>query len=367
VRIVNGEGELLYTNQAFLDLCGYGSIEELKAVSRRQLYTPESYAEHEKRKAMRKRGEPVPPSYEMSIVRRDGGIRHLNVLRKEIIWNGQKQFQVLYQDITDHKRAEAQSREGDTLREVDRLRTQLLANISHELRTPLASIKGFASVLLSYDKKLKREEKREYLETIDKSADRLTELIQQLLDMSRLDAGTMPIEKKSTGLGKLLRDAVAEAQVRSPTHRFSLELARRLPKADIDARRIRQVLDNLISNAVNYSHAETEVTVAARRVNSEILVSVADQGIGIPAGDLPHVFDRLFRAHQRRLQGKDGVGLGLSICRALVEAHGGRIWIESEEGKGTKCFFTLPIQTSKSAGNAPPSREPPETDLSGLA
>ena len=246
-------------------------------------------------------------------------------------------------DITERKRAEAKAREMETLKELDRLRTQLLANVSHELRTPLASIKGFATVLLSYDKKLKREEKREYLETINKSADRLTELIQQLLDMSQLDAGALPMDKKPAGIVKLLREAVAEARVRSPTHRFTLDMARRLPKTNIDARRIRQVMDNLIDNAIKYSPTGTEVMVTARRFNYEILISVTDQGIGISADDMPRIFDRLFRSHHRPVPGKEGAGLGLSICKSLVEAHGGRIWIESEEGKGTRCFFTLPI------------------------
>jgi PAS domain S-box-containing protein len=246
-------------------------------------------------------------------------------------------------DITERKQAQARQREAENLRELDRLRTELLANISHELRTPLSSIKGFATVLLEYEDKLKRPEKREYLETIDKNTDRLVELIEQLLDMSRLGAGMLPINKSPTSISELFQEVLAEVQVRAPAHRFTLDLPARLPRAHIDARRIHQVLDNLTNNAVKHSRAGTEITLSACKKGDEILVAVIDQGTGIPKNILPRVFERLFSSGKRHMAGTSGAGLGLSICKGLVEAHGGRIWIESEEGKGTTCFFTLPV------------------------
>jgi signal transduction histidine kinase len=243
----------------------------------------------------------------------------------------------------ERKQAEEKVREAETLRELDKLRNELLANISHELRTPLASIKGFTTMLIDYDRKLKRNEKRDYLETIDKNADRLTELIEQLLEMSRLGAGMLTIDRAPTTIQKMCREVIAEAQVRSPTHRFTLDLPRKSPRVNIDARRIRQVLDNLINNSVKHSQAGTEVTVAARRAGGELLFTVTDQGIGIPEKDQSRVFEPMFRSRPRPTSGGGGAGLGLSICKGLVEAHGGRIWIESEEGKGTRCFFTLPL------------------------
>jgi len=229
------------------------------------------------------------------------------------------------------------------LRDLDRLRTDLLANVSHELRTPLASIKGFSTMLLDYDKRLKHDKKRNYLESIDKSTDKLKELIDQLLDMSRLEAGMMALNKQYTDIEKLLQDTVVEAQVRLPTHRLSLDLIDGLPEVNIDPMRIRQVLDNIINNAVKYSPAGTEVVVAVRRVGNGLLTSVIDQGVGIPKEDHERVFERMYRSQKGQISGVRGAGLGLSICKGLVEAHDGRIWIESEEGKGTKCCFTLPI------------------------
>ncbi len=246
-------------------------------------------------------------------------------------------------DITDYKRMEAQALEVENLKQVDKLRTELLANVSHELRTPLASIKGFTTMLMDYDKRLSSAEKREYLETIDKNADRLVELIEQLLEMSRLGVGMLPIHKTPTDIITLCQTVINEAHVRSPNHIFISDLPLKLPKMDIDYRRVRQVLDHIINNAVKYSNPGTEIALSVQKTNNDILFTVTDHGVGIPKNDLPRVFDRMFHSRLGQKKGVDGAGLGLSICKRLIEAHGGKIWIESDEGIGTKCYFTLPL------------------------
>lgn len=254
---------------------------------------------------------------------------------------------ILSADITEHKQMEEKKREVETLKELDRLRAEVLANVSHELRTPLATIKGYATLLLDYDRRLKRDEKRNYLGFIDKATDRLVGLIDQLLDMSRLEAGLVEIEKAPASISKLIKEVVAETQVREPRRQLVLNLPRRLPRVNIDARRIRQVMDNLIDNAIKYSEEGTEVVISARQMGRKLQVSIADQGIGIPTLELPKVFDRIYRTRQKRVIEVGGAGLGLSICKKLVEAHGGKIWIESEEGKGSTCSFTLPLGTRR--------------------
>jgi len=253
-------------------------------------------------------------------------------------------------DITERKQAEEQAREAEALKELDRMRTELLSNVSHELRTPLATVKGYSTMLLDYDRRLRHDEKRKYLRFIDKASDRLVELIDQLLDMSRLEAGLVEIKKEPTSISSLIKEVVAETQVRKPRRQLVMNLPKRLPRLNIDARRIRQVVENLIDNAIKYSGEETEVVVSARQVRRRIVVSVTDQGIGIPGDDLPRVFDRIYRTRQRKVIEVGGAGLGLSICQKLVEAHKGRIWIESEEGKGTTVFFTLPVAVTKKGG-----------------
>jgi two-component system sensor histidine kinase KdpD len=280
---------------------------------------------------------------------KSGDIRTFLFSVAQIEFDGKPCLLVFTNDITDYKRIEAQAREVTTLRELDKLRTELFANVSHELRTPLASIKGFATMLLDYDKRLGVKEKREYLETIDKNTDRMVELIEQLLEMSRLGSGILSIKKSPTDVINLCQSVINEARVRSSEHKFVLDLPKKLPLVNIDDRRIRQVLDNVLDNAVKFSDDDTEITLSVRKLGKDMLFSVTDHGIGIPEKDLPRLFQRMFHTTQGHKADLAGAGLGLSICKGLVEAHGGKIWVESKEGVGTHCYFSLPITaTSKS-------------------
>lgn len=252
-------------------------------------------------------------------------------------------------DITEQKLNEVKVREAENLQEVDKLRRELLSNVSHELRTPLAGIKGFTSILLDYGKRLKASEKQEYLETIDKNADRMVELIEQLLEMSRLGAGIMMIRKKPTNVIKLCRAIMDVAKVRITNHAFILDLPRRLPIIEMDDDRIEQVLNQIIDNAARYSKAGTEIKLSVRKNKNEILFTLTDHGSGISKEDLPYIFDRLFIPKSRQKTGVSGAGLGLSICKGLIEAHNGRIWFESKEGEGSQCYFTLPLTPKPAA------------------
>lgn len=251
-------------------------------------------------------------------------------------------------DVTERKRAEEKAREVETLKEIDRLRTELLANVSHELRTPLATIKGYATMLLNYESRLQLDSRRQYVRSIDSAADQLMGLINQLLEMSRLEAGITRLNRAPTNICELIQGTVSESQVRAPGHRLVLDLPKSAPIMDIDAKSIRQVLDNLIDNATKYSPSGTSVTIRARRESRNLVISVADQGRGIAPEHLERVFERMYRVESE--QGSDhvsGIGLGLAICKGLVEGHGGRIWMESEPGKGSSCSFTLPLYPGK--------------------
>jgi PAS domain S-box-containing protein len=250
-------------------------------------------------------------------------------------------------DITDQKLIEAKAHEAENLKEVERLRRELLSNVSHELRTPLASIKGFASILIDYDKRLKAKEKLEYLKTIDNNADRLVELIEQLIEVSRLGAGMVSIHKKPTDIKGLCRATTAAARKRASDHLFVLDLPRKLPLINMDDDRIRQVLDHLIDNAIKYSKPGTQITLSVRKAADDVIFVVADQGSGITDEDMPHIFERMFTSQNKSRSGVSGAGLGLTICKGLIEAHNGKIWFESEVGVGSKCFFTLPLTSNK--------------------
>ena len=151
------------------------------------------------------------------------------------------------------------------------------------------------------------------------------------------------MQKAPANITNLLKEAVSQAMFRYPAHQIKLNLINKLPEVNLDTKRVWQVLDNLIDNACKYSKEGTEIVVSAQLIWQEIWINVADQGIGIPEEELHMVFERMYRVEQRLTPEIDGAGLGLAICKGLVEAHGGRIWMESEKGKGSRCCFTLPL------------------------
>ena len=244
-------------------------------------------------------------------------------------------------DITERKYLERKVIEYE---ELNKMKTDLLATVSHELRTPLATIKGYSTMMLDYFSRLNQNEKRDYLKSIDNSTDRLAMLVDNLLDTSRMEAGLLKLEKHSTSLVKLIETITTEAKLRANRHEILTRVDKQLPGMNIDAKRIRQVLDNLINNAIKYSPPNTKVTITAKKSGDEVILSVSDHGSGIPPEELKNVFDRMYRIEQRLYSGVDGLGLGLYICRRLVEAHGGRIWVESTVGKGSTVFFTLSLE-----------------------
>jgi signal transduction histidine kinase len=237
-----------------------------------------------------------------------------------------------------------ETRKVAALRELDRMKTELLGTVSHELRTPLGSIKGYATTLLTHGSKLRKDEQREFLEIIDSEADRLRDLIENLLDLSRLEAGVLRIDRQPTRLGGSVREVVRKVELASPSHTFVLDWPADDPMVNADQKRIYQVIQNLMTNAVKYSPDGGCITVAARVERRELVISVADQGLGIPEVELDKIFDRFHRVQTEGSRSIGGTGLGLAICKGLVEAHGGRIWAESAgEAQGSTFSFTLPL------------------------
>ena len=229
-------------------------------------------------------------------------------------------------------------------RELDEMKSQLLSTVSHELRTPLASIKGFATTLLRQDVDWDEDSRRDFLGIIDEESDRLSELISNLLDMSRIEAGTLRVEPESTELIPIIQETVEEFQHTTQIHRFQIRVAHGLPTVHADPRRVRQVLRNLVENAVKYSPGGGPIDVAAEPLPDCVQVSVSDRGLGIEPEHLDRVFDRFYQVDSASTRQVGGSGLGLSICKAIVKAHHGRIWAESEPGVGSAFYFTLPLE-----------------------
>jgi two-component system, OmpR family, sensor histidine kinase KdpD len=241
----------------------------------------------------------------------------------------------------DRQRLKEDTREIANLKKLDRLKTELLGTVSHELRTPLASIKGYATTLLEH-RRMNPDLRREFLGIIDSESDRLQELINNLLDMSRLEAGVLKVDAAPVQLGRAMRSIIERAQHLTSEHRMVLNWPDD-PWALADLPRVLQVVTNLLNNAIKYSPDGGEVELAGRVRGSMLLISISDQGVGIPPRELDKIFDRFHRVDGDLTRRVSGTGLGLAICRGLVEAHGGKIWVESEPGVGSAFTFSLPI------------------------
>jgi signal transduction histidine kinase len=238
----------------------------------------------------------------------------------------------------------AQAREVETLRQVDRLKDEFVGGVSHELRRPLASIKGYTASLLLPDARWDATEQREFLQVIDEEADHLAELIDNLLDLARLGAGSLQLTTEPLHLPALVDQVIrrVRAQAQLPAHPYHTRFPSRFPFVDGDGARIMQVLLNLLENAAKYSPAGTPIVVEGREQGDSVAISVRDMGPGLTADQAAHVFDKFYRVDASLTRETEGTGLGLAICRGVVEAHGGRISVEATPGRGCTFTVTLP-------------------------
>jgi PAS domain S-box-containing protein len=514
IRIINADGKILYANQAILDIYGYDSIKELKTTPHKKNYTPESYTEHQVRKEKRQRGEYVPSNYEISIIRKDGEIRHLEVFRKEVLWNDEKQFQVLYNDITERKRAEEALREsekkyrllaenasdvitvmdmnmrpiymspsitrllgysveeamargiengltpkslkvatkglaktiaaelkkkklkpvtvdfeltrkdGSTVwvaasvalirgsdgqpteilsilhdiserkkaeeallsykdhleelveertteldkakliaEEASKAKSEFLANMSHEIRTPLSSIIGFSELLADEVNGLLNNDQKKYLGYVTSSGQHLLSLINDILDLSKVEAGKMELQPTSFSISDLLKNSSSFIAEEAMKHNIRLlsEIPADVDVIEADERKVKQIIYNLLSNAVKFTPDGGSITTKADIVSPDsaalpikirkglpdteyVLVSVKDTGIGIAKKDQSKLFTEFHQIENPYTKKYEGTGLGLALSRKLVTLHGGRIWFESKgKGKGCTFYFILPL------------------------
>ena len=224
------------------------------------------------------------------------------------------------------------------------MRSEFLANVSHELRTPLAVIKGSANSLLQPDVIFDDMTRRDFLISIDRDADTLTRLVNDLLLMSRLDADALEVKRSPHRVSELIDSVKDRLDNLTAKHRLRIVIADDVPPVVIDEDRIGEVLTNLVENAVKFSEDNTTITIEARTSGEEVVMSVADEGVGIAPEIQQKIFERFFQGNARKNGRRKGTGLGLAICRGIVEAHGGRIWAESEPGRGTRFSFTLPVK-----------------------
>lgn len=257
-----------------------------------------------------------------------------------LLYNGETQALTIVENITA-------SKELERLKRIDRMKTEFVANISHELRTPLTAIKAYTETMYNSLEELDTDTLKEFLEVVLDQSNHLENLLNELLDFSRLERKALQIKKEKTNICELLESAVGAIKEFAASQGVKVFLEKKVPcfEAEVDPTRMKQVLLNLLSNGVKYSkkdEPEKYVKVVLDKDENGILIVVEDNGIGIPEHAREKIFEQFYRVDSSLTYEVSGTGLGLAITKEIVELHGGRIWVESEEGKGSRFFVWIP-------------------------
>jgi PAS domain S-box-containing protein len=233
------------------------------------------------------------------------------------------------------------------LREVENLRSAFLSMLGHELQTPLSIIKGYTSTLARSDAKWNKKTLREGLQVIEEECDRLSKLVNRLLLASRIESRTVTLKKEPVQLSAMASKVVRRLESVTTIHKFEVDFASDFPEVYADPDRLEEVLTNLVDNAIKYSPKGGRIAVTGRVNGENVEVTVSDEGIGIPRRELGRVFERFRRGDNSQVQKVRGMGVGLYICKSIIESHGGKIEVASEAGKGSEFTFALPLNKER--------------------
>ncbi len=270
------------------------------------------------------------------LLRRDGGEIPAEVSLSMDDFGGTTYVVAVARDISERRRVE------EALRLSDRMKTEFISTAAHEFRTPLTTILGFSQLLLT-EPALSEKERREFLTYIQDKAQALSRIVSDLLDISRVESGQgLSLQKVASSPEALMEQLEPFLRLNACDHHFRLRITDPKAPVTVDQAKIAQVFENLVSNAIKYSPERSTVTIAGRRLGEHYEFSVIDQGVGMTPVQLEHVFDKFYRGDFSNTAA-GGIGLGMSIVRSIIEAHGGQIKVESAPGRGTAVRFTLPL------------------------
>jgi two-component system phosphate regulon sensor histidine kinase PhoR len=322
VIMTDKEGNILLVNNAIEKLF---SIKNMNVVNKRVI---EAIRDHEIDEVLQlclNTAETQTVQYETGISK-----RYLRVIAIPVVYDEITGTLLMFQDLTE-------------MRNLQTTRRELIGNISHEFRTPLAGIKAMADTLRdgAVDEK---ETAMDFLARIDDEVERLTQIVSELSELSRIETGTVELRLEPLNLNLLIEDIITQLfpQIERQQLRINKKLISDLPSIEADKTRIRQTIINLIHNAIKFTEPGGEITITTRKDENLVTVDISDTGIGISKNDLPHVFERFYKVDRARTGG--GTGMGLAIAKHVIEAHGGSIKVQSEEGKGSTFSFSLPLK-----------------------
>ncbi|MGF9906020.1 ATP-binding protein [Brevibacillus porteri] len=334
IQLIDLGGVTLQVNRNFCELLTYDNqlasqgfdLEQFLTHLRSRTSEPERLIQYVREVVL---DEGVMPSGSIVFQMTGKLVRYIQLYAEPLYRNQEKWSTLLvYRDFTKEY-------------EIDQMKSEFVSTVSHELRTPLASVLGFAELLLT--KELKPERQQRYIATIYQEATRLTALINDFLDLQRMESGRQTYELENVAMDQVIEDIFGLYRVQSPFHKFELDLQTEQTVVYGDQAKLRQVFVNLISNAVKYSPHGGHVRVSCRQDGNRLLVEVQDEGLGIPSEAIPHLFTKFYRVDNSDRREIGGTGLGLAIVQEIVHMHHGEVAVTSESGKGSTFTVTLPL------------------------
>lgn len=358
---VDAAGRIVIANHTAEVLFGY-TPEEMRELQVEDLMPEAARRGHPERRASfahAGRTRPMGQGLDLLAQRKDGSTFPVEISLSPVHSDGEHFVTAVIRDVTQRREAEARMRELQEsymaeLRErqaeaerLNRLKSEFIASISHELRTPLHTVIGFAELLAEETEGKLTEREARFLAHIRTDSAHLLGLINDVLDLSRIEAGGLSLHAEPLGLFSVADEAVESIRPYAAARSVSVHLEQGIGfDVFADRLRLRQILTNLLSNGAKFTPAGGTVTVQAESDGHMVAVTVADTGIGIPPEESSRVFDKFYQVGYTSVGVREGTGLGLAICRQLVEMQGGKIWVESEVGKGSRFTFTLPVNMS---------------------
>ncbi|HYA11876.1 MAG TPA: ATP-binding protein [Thermodesulfovibrionales bacterium] len=348
-------GTLIDCNRAAIEMVGREKS-ELIGKHQRILHPPEDigeeFSETFKRHLKEKEGQVL----ETRVITKNGEIKDVEIKASSLELDGKILLQGIFRDITERKQADRRLKEyadelemaNKELRRLDEIKSEFVAVASHELRTPLATIKNAIQLLLQRKTGDINENQEKFLSLAEKNINRLTNILNSLLDLSKIESGRMELNFEEVNLRDSLEFIVSsfKPQVDGKSIQIEMEVEKDLPSVYADREKIIQVMMNLVGNAIKFTPQGGMISISAKPYNEDgnmVAVSVRDSGIGIPEDQLEKVFEKFHQVEESLRRSTGGTGLGLAITKGLVEAHQGKIWAESEIGEGSTFTFTLPV------------------------